>query len=568
MMIYIVPILLFCLILHSRVTGIFSGCGEGWIGVTCNTKCPVNTYAEGDASTPTAAACTNCPANSFSVGGSGSCQCNDGFSQAGSGSSLICTQCGVLTFSCPSGYTYKAETGSCYKGVSTAATYDNAKLACNSDYKGYLVTISSVTENKVVKDLIGNGYEIWIGLNDIVTEGQFKWLHGSSSFTLWGWGQPDNWAGAENCVHLWANDISWNDATCGTTIKYVCEADPISVCSTASLPVCSWGSMPPVTSNMVGYYDVDSWDGSRWNDMSGSNNHVTAVTGVVTLKSFSDNNAPLASSGAALTGTTTTTLTWPAAILPSTYTLFHLTKYEGTSNRNRIVSSTTNWLSGHHRSSPFELGVAHHNSWISSNSISNVLSTQENEWVLSTDQNQKYRFQGTDKTFATSFSSTTNANLGINKFSNENSDWAAALVLVYSRTLTIDEIIQVEGWIYSRFFNHPGALVLKAPTLQYTCGYNNERYAMEWFGPLSGTTGKVFNSVTTDASGTNLVAASEGSNAQSGTYCTIMYRLINSVLPTSCINHLLSVLYIYYIRSFFGYNNWATYFYRYEIYNY
>lgn len=43
--------------------------------------------------------------------------------------------------------------------------------------------------------------ELWIGLNDIKTEGLFDWSdHSTVTFTSWGFGKPAVSTDAENCV--------------------------------------------------------------------------------------------------------------------------------------------------------------------------------------------------------------------------------------------------------------------------------------------------------------------------------------------------------------------------------
>lgn len=200
-----------------------------------------------------------------------------------------------------------------------------------------------------------------------------------------------------------------------------------------------WGIqafMPPVTSGMVGLYTGESWTGSQWTDVSGSGNHVTTVGGTVTTSTLNGLTT--------LTGTTATSMTWPTAILPSTYTLFHVTRYNGSSYQRIFQGSGANWLSGFWSS---RSGVAHHMAWITP--ITNVHGTA---WVLSTDQNALYRSNGTNRTNGTP-GTPSNARLCINAgdFPGESSEWACGCVIVYNRTLTTNEIIQVETFLNRRY---------------------------------------------------------------------------------------------------------------------
>lgn len=207
-----------------------------------------------------------------------------------------------------------------------------------------------------------------------------------------------------------------------------------------------WGIrefMPPVTSGMVGLYTGESWTGTQWTDLSASGNHVTTFSGTVTTSTLNGLTT--------LTGTTATTMTWPIAILPTTYTLFHVTRYNGT-NFSRIfngsISSTgvnPNWLSGFWGGFS---GVAHHGGWLTQSSTS----VHGTNWVLSSDQNLLYRSNGVNRTTLTPTGQTfARLNINTGNFGGEQSQWACACVIVYNRTLTLDEIIQVETYLNRRY---------------------------------------------------------------------------------------------------------------------
>jgi hypothetical protein len=218
--------------------------GDGYVGLsfpsTC-TRCEAGTYAiAGDSS------CTACPENSFSESGSGSCQCNYGYSQGGIGKTLSCTLCSsnqvVFNNTCPSGYTYYVSTGSCYKsflqvGTGSTKSWSDANAACNSDGQGYLVTINSLTENDLILSLCGgSSYDCWIGYNDMLAEGSFSWLHGTSTYSNWNNHEPNNsWNRlAENCAMFFSdyNNNGWNDGPCYLlSSRFICEADPITTCA-------------------------------------------------------------------------------------------------------------------------------------------------------------------------------------------------------------------------------------------------------------------------------------------------------------------------------------------------
>jgi hypothetical protein len=68
---------------------------------------------------------------------------------------------------------------------------------------------------------------LWLGASDIQQEGTFVWetsktVLTAATFTNWSPGQPDNWQGNENCVHIWYNSM-WNDANCEAALRALCE---------------------------------------------------------------------------------------------------------------------------------------------------------------------------------------------------------------------------------------------------------------------------------------------------------------------------------------------------------
>ena len=141
-----------------------------------------------------------------------------------------------------------------------------------------------------------------------------------------------------------------------------------------------------------------------------------------------------------LSGASTSVLIWPLSILPPTYTLFHIAKYNvinGTRGRIFVGNSAgSNWLSGFWWGSS---GVAYHEGWLTSQNTDCC----GYNWVLSTDQNGIYRANRVQR--STSGGGSASANMVVNV--NEQSDWAIAAVIVYNRTLTSAEYNSVENWL-------------------------------------------------------------------------------------------------------------------------
>ena len=74
--------------------------------------------------------------------------------------------------------------------------------------------------------------DVWIGINDIDSEGQFRWLNGDVFRNEFEWssGQPDNAGNNEDCVHLNIFDPpeEANDYPCSFNSHGLCEK-PISI---------------------------------------------------------------------------------------------------------------------------------------------------------------------------------------------------------------------------------------------------------------------------------------------------------------------------------------------------
>ena len=73
------------------------------------------------------------------------------------------------------------------------------------------------------------GDDVWIGLNDIATEGTFRWVNGRrlvSDEIQWWPRQPDNTGNNEDCVHINhhihpSNEA--NDLPCNHKVHALCE---------------------------------------------------------------------------------------------------------------------------------------------------------------------------------------------------------------------------------------------------------------------------------------------------------------------------------------------------------
>jgi hypothetical protein len=154
-----------------------------------------------------------------------------------------------------------------------------------------------------------------------------------------------------------------------------------------------------------------------------------------------------------LYGSTDAGLQFPATMMTTTsnYTLFHVARYykpgDAVPTRKRIFDGvTSDWLSGFNSS---KSGVAFHNSWLTPQT-----DIHGDTWVLSTDQKNMYRSNGTDRTVP-GFTGGSSRQLSINHgyHTGERSDWACAEVIVYDRELTSVEYEAVEAYLNAKYFS-------------------------------------------------------------------------------------------------------------------
>ncbi|MBD3312755.1 hypothetical protein GF352_04865 [archaeon] len=117
----------------------------------------------------------------------------------------------TCTTNCPSGWSCRAD--SCYK--ETSGSWTSVKSYCES-LGAHIITVNDNCEN----EWINPG---WIGYHDRSSEGWWQWVSGSSSFTNWHSGEPNN-AGNEDCTEVWGG-ATWNDAKCSNNRVSYCEVE-------------------------------------------------------------------------------------------------------------------------------------------------------------------------------------------------------------------------------------------------------------------------------------------------------------------------------------------------------
>jgi hypothetical protein len=210
----------------------------------------------------------------------------------------------------------------------------------------------------------------------------------------------------------------------------------------------SWISLvnflPSNISGLVGWYLPENWTGSQWTDASTAGNHVTAYEGTINYTaSHSGSSVGASATFPVIYGNTAAELNFPSAILPSTYTLISMTRYNGSTKGRILDGQNGNWLSGHWSGSS---GVAYHNGW---------LTTQTNRhgsnWVIGVDQNSLYRSKSQSVAWTNDTGGGSSINLRLGSVGYEASEWMCAELIVYNRTLSSDEYTQLADYIQNKY---------------------------------------------------------------------------------------------------------------------
>lgn len=148
-----------------------------------------------------------------------------------------------------------------YLFVTTPKTWDEAQTYCQLAGGYSLATINDASEESFLQtqENARGLYNWWIGLNDKGLEGAWVWANGSSSYTNWDPGQPDDWQGSEDCatdsfIDVPSNYYSqkWNDWSCGHAFPFICERDTVPTTNRGSFPY-SASNTASATANTSNY---------------------------------------------------------------------------------------------------------------------------------------------------------------------------------------------------------------------------------------------------------------------------------------------------------------------------
>lgn len=209
---------------------------------------------------------------------------------------------------------------------------------------------------------------------------------------------------------------------------------------------------------LVAWYTGASFNAvtHQWTDISGNGNHATTSGSSDDIFAVPSNSSML-NGQTYVHGSTLSRVYFPSdAVLPADYTLFHVARYDGPSQKRILTGGSApnaNWLSGFWAGIS---GVAYNDAqggW-----LTDVPGSRHGSaWVISASTASRYRSQGVERTTNVQNGATGPAvAIGINMFINvhgdgEASDWAMAAMLVYRGGLGDDQIMAVEDWLSSMY---------------------------------------------------------------------------------------------------------------------
>jgi hypothetical protein len=193
-------------------------------------------------------------------------------------------------------------------------------------------------------------------------------------------------------------------------------------------------TQPPLSSGLIAYYTANSYNSAAnvWNDLSSAGNHVTEIGGVITI-------ARPTGSAAYIQGGTSAWMRFPSAVLPPTYTLFYVARYNGPAKQRIFQGQSSNWLSGFYAN---RAGVAYHNCWITGQT-----DLHGSNWVAASDRMNSFRSNGVERTIGNSCVASVRMSINTGNSPTQTSDFAIQIILVYNRRLSDSEVISVEKWL-------------------------------------------------------------------------------------------------------------------------
>ncbi|XP_029954996.1 macrophage mannose receptor 1-like [Salarias fasciatus] len=143
------------------------------------------------------------------------CNTNLGFICKRNGDSQIA----VAPTTVPPNAFYKLGNDS-YKLVAQKMKWDEARRQCQADDADLASILNPVTQAYVTLQISKLNQSVWIGLNNNLSGGRFKWVDGwPLSYTFWGRNEPKNNYG---CVYVDVDKL-WKTAPCTNTYYSLCK---------------------------------------------------------------------------------------------------------------------------------------------------------------------------------------------------------------------------------------------------------------------------------------------------------------------------------------------------------
>ena len=192
---------------------------------------------------------------------------------------------------------------------------------------------------------------------------------------------------------------------------------------------------------------AEAWDvaNNRFTDLSGNGRHGALTGGTVTIGSVSANGAGW--SIPYIQGTTSTSISWSAGSIPSTFTICSITRYSGGTRRRILQCSSLNWLHGHWNGNA---GGTHYHGQGATEGYS--ISPNTN-WVVVCGRNIWGNSAGVianGVVTCTGCGGVGNCDLSINRGdSREFGDWQLSRLYVWNRHLSNDEFAEASAKLNS-----------------------------------------------------------------------------------------------------------------------
>ncbi|GFN98051.1 mannose receptor c type 1 [Plakobranchus ocellatus] len=127
---------------------------------------------------------------------------------------------------------------SCIKFYDQDRTWEDAREVCIKDSADLVTVLDSCMSKTIEEQLKSKTGAYWIGLNDQLKEGLWRWLDDTNmiNYTNWAPGQPNNYSYQESghergqdCVEVGKHkNGQWNDHVCTAARKFICEQPAMS----------------------------------------------------------------------------------------------------------------------------------------------------------------------------------------------------------------------------------------------------------------------------------------------------------------------------------------------------